>query len=102
MSVDQQAATITSDETPLMMTPSPIFVGVDGSLLRVRSQANRPTMSGVSTMIQNGFTDWKISVEIKLRLLPSLGQRSLGRLAKYGSSPCVVTTVPSGLSVVRR
>ena len=38
MFVDKHAATITSDDTPLMMIPHAIFDGVDGSRLRARIQ----------------------------------------------------------------
>ena len=44
-----------------MPMPIAIFIGVEGSLPRLRSQANTAMMTGVRNTTQKGLADWKIS-----------------------------------------
>jgi hypothetical protein len=52
------AVTITNALRPLKNKPQAIFVMVEGSFLRKRSQLKNATISGVSKITQPGFMLW--------------------------------------------
>ncbi len=54
-----------------MPMPMAIFIGVEGSLPRLRSHANIAITIGVSATTQIGFADWKISAEIGMPKISS-------------------------------
>ena len=51
------AKTIIKDDKPEINNAYPNLEAVVGSLPRLRSQANKPTIIGVSTIIKNGLID---------------------------------------------
>ncbi len=49
---------MSSDDSPAIIVPQANFEGVESSFPRDFINPNRPTMTGVRTMIQNGLMDW--------------------------------------------
>ena len=66
---NRAAKNMSVNDAAVIRIPISIFITVDGSAFRRRSQLQSDTSSGVNTMMQIGSTDWNVSGAIVVAVL---------------------------------